>query len=55
MMVVRTTAMIVQKHCQSVYSLVSGAPNGKPLARELFRLVATDAIGFVRLIDSSNL
>ena len=55
MMVVRTAAMVVQKHHQRVYGVLTAASNGKPLAREAFRLVATNAIGVIRLIGSGNL
>ncbi len=55
MMVVRTAAVIVQKHCQRVYSVLAAASNGKPLTRQVLRLVATYAISLVRLIGGGNL
>ncbi len=55
MMVVRTAAVVVQKHDQCVYSVVTGTSDGKPLARDVFRLMATYAISFICLIGSGNL
>lgn len=55
MMVVRTTAVVVQKRCQRIYSVFAGTSNGKPRARQALRLVATYAISFVRLIGGGNL
>lgn len=55
MMVVRATAVIVQKPCQRFYRVLTGTSNGEPIAREGFRLVATNAIGFIGPIGRGNL
>jgi len=55
MMVVRTTAVLVQKRCERIYSVLAGTSNGKPRARQVLRLVATYAISFVSLIGGDNL
>lgn len=55
MMVVRTTAVVVQKHCQCVYSVLTSTANGKPFANQILRLVTTYAISFIRLIGYGNL